>query len=200
MGRLLKILFSIVGIALLLGVVGIIAVMLLFDINDYRDEIEMAVEDNTGRDFVIDGEIGLAVFPRLEIEMPPLSLGNAVGFGDEPMVSIEELNLRMRLLPLLLRKEVEVSTAEMIGLQLNLAVNAEGRSNWQDFIDAAEYRSSMREDEPPAATGTREATLEIAGIEILDSAIRYADASTGTNVSLSDLDICLLYTSPSPRD
>jgi uncharacterized protein involved in outer membrane biogenesis len=50
MGRLVKIVFSIVGIALLLGVIGIISVMLLFDVNDYRDEIEMAVEDNTGRD------------------------------------------------------------------------------------------------------------------------------------------------------
>ena len=90
MGRALKILFSIIGLMLLLGIVAIITVMLMFDVNDYRDEIELAVEKNTGRDFVIDGDIGLAVFPWVEIEMPPVSLGNAEGFGDEPMISIEE--------------------------------------------------------------------------------------------------------------
>ena len=82
MGRLLKILFSILGIVVLLAVVVVIAVMLLFDVNDYRDEIELAVEKNTGREFVIDGDIGLAVLPWLELEMPRVSLGNASGFGD----------------------------------------------------------------------------------------------------------------------
>jgi len=96
----------------------------------------------------------------------------------------------MRVLPLLLRREVEVSTAELIGLQLNLQINEEGRSNWQDFIDAAEYRDALEEEEAqPAATGTPQGTLEVAGVEIRDSVIRYADASTGTNVSLSDINI-----------
>jgi uncharacterized protein involved in outer membrane biogenesis len=188
MGRALKILFSIIGLMLLLGVVAIITVMLLFDVNDYRDEIELAVEKNTGRDFVIDGDIGLAVFPWVEIEMPPVSLGNAEGFGDEPMISIAEAKLSLRLLPLLLRREAQVSTARLDGLQLNLAVNSEGRGNWQDFVDAAEYKESM----PAAEQGSTDATLgslEIAGIEVLNSAISYADAQAGSKFVLGDLNI-----------
>ena len=38
------------------------------------------------------------------------SLGNAEGFGDEPMISIAEAKLSLRLLPLLLRREAQVST------------------------------------------------------------------------------------------
>lgn len=188
MGRALKILFSIIGLMLLLGVVAIITVMLLFDVNDYRDEIELVVEKNTGRDFVIDGDIGLAVFPWVEIEMPPVSLGNAEGFGDEPMISIAEAKLSLRLLPLLLRREAQVSTARLDGLQLNLAVNSEGRGNWQDFVDAAEYKESM----PAAEQGSTDATLgslEIAGIEVLNSAISYADAQAGSKFVLGDLNI-----------
>ncbi|MGI9220254.1 MAG: AsmA family protein, partial [Woeseiaceae bacterium] len=186
---LLKTLSSIVGLMLLLGIVGIIAVLLFFDVNDYRDDIEQAVEDNTGRDFVINGDISLSVFPWLEIEMPPVSLGNAAGFGDEPMVRIQEVDLSLKLLPLLFRREVQVSTARLTGLNLNLAVNDDGRSNWQDFIDAAEYRDSIPEEVQPAESRTPAATLEIAGVEILDSVIRYADASAGTDVTLSDLNI-----------
>ena len=39
------------------------------------------------------------------------------------MASIDQLNLRVRLLPLLLRREVEVSTAELIGLQFDCVVH-----------------------------------------------------------------------------
>jgi AsmA protein len=72
MGRALKILFSIIGLMVLLGVIGIVTVMLMFDVNDHRDEIELVVEKNTGRELIIDGDIGLAVFPWIEIEMPPV--------------------------------------------------------------------------------------------------------------------------------
>lgn len=188
MGRALKILFSIIGLMVLLGVIGIVTVMLMFDVNDYRDEIELVVEKNTGRDFIIDGDIGLAVFPWVEIEMPPLYLGNAEGFGDGPMISIEEAKLSLRLVPLLMRREVQVSTARLTGLELNLAVNSNGRGNWQDFIDAADYKASMPEDEQ-APTGASLGSLEIAGIEVLDSAIAYADAQAGTNIVLADLNI-----------
>ena len=61
MGRALKILFSIIGLMVLLGVIGIVTVMLMFDVNDHRDEIELVVEKNTGRELIIDGDIGLAV-------------------------------------------------------------------------------------------------------------------------------------------
>ena len=188
MGRALKILFSIIGLMVLLGVIGIVTVMLMFDVNDYRDEIELVVEKNTGRELIIDGDIGLAVFPWVEIEMPPVYLGNAEGFGDEPMISIEEAKLSLRLMPLLMRREVQVSTARLTGLELNLAVNSDGRGNWQDFIDAADYKSSMPEDEQAPADASLGA-LEIAGIELLDSAIGYTDAQTGTSIVLADLNI-----------
>ena len=188
MGRALKILFSIIGLMVLLGVIGIVTVMLMFDVNDHRDEIELVVEKNTGRELIIDGDIGLAVFPWIEIEMPPVYLGNAEGFGDEPMISIEEAKLSLRLMPLLMRREVQVSTARLTGLELNLAVNSDGRGNWQDFIDAADYKSSMPEDEQAPADASLGA-LEIAGIELLDSAIGYTDAQTGTSIVLADLNI-----------
>jgi AsmA protein len=172
----------------LLGVIGIVTVMLMFDVNDHRDEIELVVEKNTGRELIIDGDIGLAVFPWIEIEMPPVYLGNAEGFGDEPMISIEEAKLSLRLMPLLMRREVQVSTARLTGLELNLAVNSDGRGNWQDFIDAADYKSSMPEDEQAPADASLGA-LEIAGIELLDSAIGYTDAQTGTSIVLADLNI-----------
>jgi AsmA protein len=190
MGRMLKIFFYIVSLSVLLGVVAIVTVMVLFDVNDYREEIELVVEKNTGREFVIDGEIGLAVFPWLAIEIPHTRLGNGAGFGDEPFASFDEANLSVRLMPLLLRREVQVTTAELVGLRLNLAVNSDGRSNWQDFIDASEAMDAMPAEEQ-SGTDTVDAALNVAGIEILNSAISYVDAQAGSNIKLSDLNIVI---------
>lgn len=187
MGRSLKFLAYFVATIVVLFVVTIVAVMVLFDVNDYREDIEAAVEANTGREFTIDGEMSLAVFPWLAIEIPHTELGNADGFSDRPFARFDEASLSVRLMPLLLDREVQVTVAELVGLQVNLEVNDAGRSNWQDFIDAAEAREAM----PAAEDASRDSSgeLDIAGINIVASSIAYADAQSGTDVLLRDLNV-----------
>ena len=60
MGLMLKYFAYFIAVAVALLVTAIITIMLLFDVNDYRDEIELVVEKKTGREFLIDGEIGKA--------------------------------------------------------------------------------------------------------------------------------------------
>ena len=67
MSRLLKILGLIVGVVVLLLVVVAVAVTLLFDPNDYKDEITAAVQNATGRQLTLDGDLELAVFPTIRI-------------------------------------------------------------------------------------------------------------------------------------
>jgi AsmA protein len=192
MGRMIKFIAYFIAAAAALMVIGVITVMVLFDVNDYREEIELIVEKNTGREFVIDGEIGMAVFPWLAIEIPATRLGNGAGFGDEPFVSFEEANLSVRLMPLLLRNEIQVTTAELVGLRLNLATNSAGRSNWQDFIDASEAMDAIEtEDVSDAGAFAAAGELNIAGIEILKSTISYVDAQAGSNIQLRDLNITM---------
>ncbi len=192
MGRMFKFIAYFIAAAVALMVIAVITVMVLFDVNDYREEIELVVEKNTGREFVIDGDIGMAVFPWLAIEIPGARLGNGAGFGDEPFVSFEEASLSVRLMPLLMRREVQVATAELVGLRLNLAINSDGRSNWQDFIDASEAMDTIEvEDLSDAGADVSYRDLSIAGIEILDSAISYVDAQGGSNIQLRDLNITM---------
>ena len=192
MGRMIKFVAYFIAAAVALMVVAVITIMVLFDVNDYREEIERVVEKETGREFLIDGDIGMAVFPWLAIEIPAMRLGNGAGFGDEPFVSIDEANLSVRLMPLLMRREVQITTAELVGLRLNLAINNDGRSNWQDFIDASEAMDATEaEDVSDAAADVAIRDLNIAGIEIIDSAISYVDAKAGSNIQLSDLSIVM---------
>jgi len=80
MGKLLKFLFSLLGVLVLLVIVAIVALPMLVDPNDYKDQITSLVKDKTGRTLEIDGDINLSVFPWLGADIGPTRLSNAAGF------------------------------------------------------------------------------------------------------------------------
>ena len=182
MNRLLKILGIAVGVVVLLFVVVAVAVSLLFDPNDYKDDITAAVQNATGRQLTLDGDLELAVFPTIRIAVGAASLSNAAGFGDEPMARIGSASLSLALLPLLSRR-VEISQARLQGLELNLARNRAGANNWQDLGGGAAPAGNA-----PAAEGGAPAALdlEVGAIEIADAHIVWNDASTGSRWELTD--------------
>lgn len=190
MGRLVKFLAYFVGALVALLIFAVVTIAVFFNPNDYREEIELVVEKNTGRELRIEGELSLSIFPWLAVEMGKTQLGNAADFGEQPMVSFETARLSVRLMPALLRQDFQVATARLDGLELNLAINEQGRSNWQDFLDAMDAKEQMQAPEEGGPGQHDEATaLNIAGIEIMNSAIRYVDAQAGTDVLLNDLNI-----------
>ena len=117
------------GIIALLGAV-LLGVWLLVNPNTYKGKIAAAVQQSTGRELKLQGDIRLSVIPWVALELGPASLGNPAGFGDEPFLSFTHASVRVRLLPLL-RQRLEVARVEVEGLDLRLRKNAAGRGNWQ---------------------------------------------------------------------
>jgi AsmA protein len=179
-----KLVYVLLGIAALI-IIAAISFVLLFDPNAYRERLSTEVTRITGREFVIEGEIELSIFPWLAIDVGRTRLGNAEGFGDEPFASFERARLSVQLLPMLLRREVSVGTATLDALQLNLAVDKNGRSNWQDLLEADEAPAEAEEASTTASPGD----FEVAGIAITNAAIRYTDASLGESYTLSEVEL-----------
>ena len=171
-----KLLYVILGIVAIL-VIAAISFFLLFDPNTFRDEISAQVERVTGRELVIEGDIELSWFPWLAIDVGKTTLGNAPGFGSEPFASFEQARLSVRLLPMLLRRDVSVGTANLDGLRLNLAVAANGRGNWEDLVNASD---NVAEAE---ASGADIPSPEIAGIDITNAAIDFYDEQVDATVT-----------------
>lgn len=186
MGRILKyivlVLASLAGLLVIAGV----AFMLLFDPNDYREDIEQLVMEKTGRELVIEGDLDVSIFPWLAIDVGTTRLANGAGFGDAPFASFESARLSVRLVPLF-RGEVKVGSAALDALQLNLEINQQGRSNWQDFLDAADAAAQAPDASEPGEA--LDATLDILGIDVSDTTIRYTDAQAGSDLTLGDLDL-----------
>ena len=82
MSGIVKVLGIAVAAVIALLVVVTVVVSLVFDPNDYKDEIAVAVEDATGRELTLEGDLELELFPRLRIAIGAAELSNAEGFGE----------------------------------------------------------------------------------------------------------------------
>ena len=180
MGQLVRfVLWLVAGLAGLF-VIAAVALYFFFDPNDFRGDISAAVKDRTGRDLVIEGDISLDFFPWLAIEVGATTLGDAPGFGDEPMVRFDRARLRVKLMPLLLDREITVGTAIIEGLVLNLQENKHGVGNWEDLVA----------DNEPQADNTEsggQSDIDITGIDFLHATVSYKDGASGAVYRLSDL-------------
>ncbi|MDH3688639.1 MAG: AsmA family protein [Gammaproteobacteria bacterium] len=186
MTKLLKVILWVVG-AIVVLVVGLaIALPLLVDPNEYKDEIARLVENKTGRKLDIQGDLNLSIFPWLGVETGKVSLANPTEFGNEPMVQLDEASVRLRLLPLLSR-QVEAGTILIKGLQLNLISDASGQTNWDSLAQTTQTGEGGEENTADKATEAGVAALSLQGFDIRDSSIRYRDEAAGVEYQLSNL-------------
>ena len=186
MGRILKLLGVVVGAVLVFIVLATIAVTLFVDPNDYKTEISAAVERATGRQFSLEGDLELDVFPRLRITIGAAELANAAGFADGPFASIEGAGLAVGLLPLLSGR-IEIDEARLEGLVLNLARDGQGRNNWQDMGGASAVESAPSTGE--GATGGTALQLDVDALVITRAEVNWSDAVAGTQWQLGDFNL-----------
>ena len=181
MKRTLKLIGIIAGAVIVLFIAALVVVGMLFDPNDYKDEIVAAAERATGRKLTIDGDLELAVFPSIRIASGAASISNAPGFGAAPMAKLGSAELEVALLPLLSRR-IQVSAARLHGLELNLARDASGRNNWQDLGGA----SSGQAPAPDGGGGAPQGLdLGVGAIEITDARVTWNDAATKSKWELT---------------
>lgn len=184
MAKPLKILFAFIGVLVLLVLAAVVALPLLFDPNDYREQIAKAVKDETGREFAV-AEIRLSVFPWLRVELKEVSLGNAEGFGPAPMLTVQRAEVGARLLPLLQQRRIEASAVTLEGAVINLAVLADGRNNWQDLAPEPPVDGPVQ----TPTLGERMQPLDIEGVTLSGVQLNYDDGSSGQRIRLDELEL-----------
>ena len=172
MGRFIKVFLIAVGAFIAVFLLAAILLYLFFDPNDFREDIANKVREQTGRELTIEGDISLDIFPWIAVQVGKSSLGNAQGFGDEPMASFDSASFSVRLMPAILRQEVVVGAADIVALNLNLEVDRNGNDNWSDLV--SEESSDAADEEDSKGGG-----LDINSIEIVDAKITYRDGVSG---------------------
>lgn len=188
MRHMLKWILGGLGVLVGLIVVAAIALTLLVDPNDYRDEIGAQVQKHTGRELKIDGEIGLSYFPWLGLELGAMELGNAEGFGPEPFASMEAADARVKIQSLFLGR-VEMDTVVLYGLRLSLKRRSDGVNNWDDLVGEPAEEKAEAEEAPATSPEQALAALAISGVEVRDAALQWADEVTDQHLAITDFNL-----------
>ena len=153
------------------------------DLNSYKSLIVEKTQEATGRTLAIDGEIGHKLFPRLGLTLGSTTFGNAKGFGDAPMASVEEVDINVAVMPLL-KGKIEASKVKLHGLTMNLHKNAQGVTNWDDLIPEETSEAPATE-----ATVAPEVEFAINGVEITDANLLWQDDQAGTKIQIAPFNL-----------
>lgn len=185
------IIFGLIG-AVLVTLVALATVLapIYLNPNDYKDEIADLVHKHTGRTLTFNGDIGLSVFPWLGVELGPVALSNAQGFGEAPFAEAAHTSIQVKLLPLL-SKDVHVKHVNVDGLSLHLARDAKGATNWAD-LQAKKTAPAAEPTSPAPQTDAGGpalpvSSLAVGSVSLSNARIAWDDATTGDSYRLSSL-------------
>jgi AsmA protein len=180
MNKTLKILLLALAALLALVLAGLAYVAATFDPNAHKPRLVELVREHTGRTLAIPGDIRLTLWPRIGVQLGALTLSEA--HSEQTFAAVQNLQVGFALWPLLSRQLV-VDHIRLDGLQLRIARDRQGRTNFADLLPAASATTAGAR----AQTAGAALALDIGGIQIHDARIDYVDAASGRKLSLNDI-------------
>jgi AsmA protein len=200
------------------GIAGFLAVVSPAEL--VRAELIRQVKANTGRELRINGGAHFIFYPNIGVSLGKVELSGPPGMAVGPMLTADEINLSVALMPLL-SKEVHIEHVGLVRPVIDLHVDAQGRQSWQ--IAAATSgqrvrvaglgaigigstgpgivsdalptgRNGIELVALPAAAGAGGdflEKLELRSIKLTKAVIRYRDDRSGVLEQLQDLDLQL---------
>ncbi len=187
MKSLLRYLFILAGTVVVLLLAFSLAVLLFVDPNDYREDIVEALNEETGREFSLSGELSLGVFPCCSVRTAGISVANPPGWPEGDFARIDSAEVSLQLWPLISRRELRVGQVAISGLMLNLISRRDGSVNWE-FATAEEPEESDPDDsDDSGAPG--EFAVDADGITVSNAALLYTDEINGDRIELLDFNL-----------
>ena len=182
--NLVKKLLLLIAVVLVFFIAAGLLLPIFIDVNDYKSKIEQLVEDNIGRKLTLEGDLELKTFPFLKVKTGQLALANPDGFPRQNMLEIKSAEVGIRLLPLIFKK-VEAGTIKFDSPVINLTQKSNGETNWAFNTDNQPAEENNEQTQSESAL----AAIAVQGFEISSAQINFADLSSDTIVSVTDLNL-----------
>lgn len=145
--------------------------------------LSSSVKDATGRDLKIAGPVNLNLFPSISVKAEQVSLSNAAWASNPNMLTLRQIELDIRLLPLL-KGSVEISRIGVTGLEANLQTNKSGEGNWN--LSPPVLASNGLTSQIPSNTAGNDSSdstfVAIKTVDIVDAIIRYQDDNQASKI------------------
>ena len=174
--------FLALGVLLVLLVGAVAAAPFLVPKETIKSQLTAQVEAATGRQLAVDGDLDLSVLPALAVDMGDVRFAGAEGSDVADMVTLKELQVELKLLPLL-TGAVEVDQFVLVDPVIHLEVDAKGRPNWDlgTGSDSAAADEPAGDDESAGDGGALPITeLKLGDIRIENGTLIFTDLAAGT--------------------
>jgi len=181
-------LFLKIGLGIVIGALVLLAAIgaffrFFFDPNDIRENIASVVEERTGRQFTIEGDLELTYFPWVGMSIGRTRLGEDPAFGDGDFVAFDSASARVKVIPLL-SKRIELDRVNIAGLSVNLIRDASGKDNWASLLPADDAAPAGTTDAP--ATSSSFSTEKIGGLDVTNATVIIDDRQAKSKISMTN--------------
>lgn len=169
-----------------LGVLGLVALVavgigvavVVFDWNDLRGIAARQASKALNREVAIDGDLKIRLGDPIHIHVEGLRVANAAWSDEKDMADLRELDLTLRLWPLL-KGNWEIPELRLTGPKLVLEKNRDGGVNW-NFGPPDPRREAVKE----AATPDKRGDIPLIGhLQVADGTVRYRDPAAEVDVT-----------------
>lgn len=162
---------KIIGGVLAALVAVIVVVLLTVDVSQYKGVIQDQAKAATGREVKI-GDIKLSLSLTPAIVLTDVSVANAPWGSRPQMLTVKSAEASTQLIPLLFGT-VNISGLKLVGPDVLLETNAQGKGNWE--FDTAQ----------PAAGSGQSTPLNVSGLSVEGLKFAYRDAKTRSSASVA---------------
>lgn len=185
---------TLIGFAVLLVaiVAGALVAPSFIDWNARLPEITAGVKNATGRDLVVDGRLEVRLLPAPMLTARGVKLGNAPGATAPYMATLDAVEVRVALMPLL-SGQVQVERIRLVKPQVYIEMLEDGRTNLE-FEAAPSTTSKAKPSGGSKAGGGEDASgmgVRLDNFEIIDATVIYQDAAKGTMERVEGLNTTL---------
>lgn len=197
-----KLLLALAAVIVIVIVAALVAPFLI-PTDTYKNKLIALVKQSTGRDLTISGPVKLSFLPQLQIEASDVALANAPGAHDPQMLQLKQLQITLRLLPLISGR-VELGRFVLDHPVISLEVMRDGRPNWAFSTPQPAPRAAAPAAPPapaapsapaPAASGGASAGslsgLSLEDVRLVSGKISYLDDRTGKSQTVDDINMKL---------
>ncbi|WP_425934729.1 AsmA family protein [Aeromonas rivipollensis] len=197
-----KIIYILLGLALA-AVVAIAALVSLIDPNQFKPQLAEQVRKSTGRELVMEGDIGWRFWPSLGLSLEKVQLRNPAGFAEPDLLRFAQGDASVALLPLLSHR-LEIGKVTLSGAHLFIQTRADGSSNLNGLVKTATAdkdagaQSPAGDSQPaaPAATEEKPWQISLQGVALVEASALVRDDRSGAVSRLDRLDLDLGQLTP----
>lgn len=204
MKRFIKWTALIICILIVICLVGLLVIPSFIEIDRYRPMIEERVSKAINRPFTINGGLKLRLFPVAALSFSDLHIGNPKGFKKKDFVSIKSFDVQVKLIPLLLSKDLQVTRFVMKDPKLVLIRQKDGKVNWKfepskkklqsktKALELKRQETVLKKGQKPASpTRIPIKALSVDEFSVTNGAITWIDRLSGQKKGITEINLRL---------